>query len=225
MIKKRYLTLTLALSLIGMNKSYAACTQEQLDAFKLVEKEYKITYELNHQTKLYNVIFHRDINKNYTYAIDSNMNKNENIYVTDNVITYKNISPGEYTIEIIDTDDSCKDAYKTITIKVPRYNKYSEDQLCEGIEEFYLCQENYEKEIDRETFESRVNTYKIKKEKDDNKQEEIETNKEYDKGLLEIIEYIQENLTQVIIITVFIILIIITTIVTVKQSRKSRRLE
>ena len=40
MIKKRYLTLALVLSLIGINKSYAACTQEQLDAFKLVEKDH-----------------------------------------------------------------------------------------------------------------------------------------------------------------------------------------
>lgn len=225
MIKKRYIVLTLVLSLIGMNKSYAACTQEQLNDFKLVESNYKVTYELNRTTEKYNVILHRDINNKYTYIIDGNMYKNENIYVKDNEIICKNISPGEYTIEIVDTNDNCKEAYKTITIKVPRYNKYSEDRLCEGIEEFYLCQETYEKEIDRETFESRINTYRTKKEKDNNKQEKIETSKEDDKGILEIIEYVQKNLTQVIIIAVFIILIIITTIVNIKQSRKSRQLE
>ena len=163
MIKKRYLTLTLVLSLIGMNKSYAACTQEQLDAFKLVEDQYKVTVRLNQLTKKYDVILYRNINNKYMYVIDRNITTNENVLSDENTITFKNALHGEYTVEII--DDNCKDSYKTITIKVPRYNQYSEDPLCEGIEEFYLCQESYEKEIDRETFESRINTYRSKKEK------------------------------------------------------------
>ena len=226
MNKKRYVTLTLVLSIIGMNKSYAACTQEQLDAFKLVEKEYKITYELNHQTKLYNVIFHRDINKNYTYVIDSNMDSNNSISSDTNVI-YNDVLPGKYSIGIIHIESDCQEELKSFDIKVPRYNIYSEDPLCEDIKEFYLCKESYDKEIDRETFVSRVNTYKRKLNKKENTQEESKK-EETNNNILdvdEILKYIKENLIQVFIITIFTILLIITTIVTIKQSRKSRRLE
>ena len=220
MIKKRYLTLALVLSLIGINESYAACEQEEINEFKKVEKEYKVTYELNYSTKLYNVIFHRDINKKYTYAIDNNINSN-NIMSTDTSIIFDSIPSGEYTIGIINYNSQCQEQLKTFTIKVPRYNYYSEDPLCEGIEEFYLCQESYEKEIDRETFESRVNTYIKKK----TQKEQDQLSKEPQEEKNDILIYIKENITQIIIVAVFILLLLITTIVMIKQSRKSRRLE
>lgn len=224
MNKKRYLTLTLVLSLIGMNKSYAACTQEQLDAFKLVEKEYKVTYELNQTTKLYNVIFHRDINKNYTYLIDGNMNFN-NVMSSDTNIIYNDVLPGKYSIGIIHIESDCQEELKSFDIKVPRYNIYSEEPLCEDIKEFYLCKESYDKEIDRETFVSRVNTYKKSLDKKENTQEESVKEETTNNIIDQILKYIKENLIQVIIITIFTILLIITAIVTIKQSRKSRRLE
>ena len=224
MIKKRYLTLTLALSLIGMNKSYAACTQEQLDAFKLVEKEYKITYELNRSTKDYTVKLQENENNKYEYVFSENLVKDKILSVENNTTIIERVYPGEYTVYIRSKEELCNDNLKTITIKLPRYNIYSEDPLCDGIEEFYLCQETYEKEIDRETFESRINTYKKSKEQQ-NKQETSKDNEAKEKGLNELLTYIQNNPIQVIIVVIFIILVIITIIVTIKQSRKSRRLE
>ena len=224
MNKKRYLTLALALSLIGMNKSYAACTQEQLDAFKLVEKEYKITYELNRSTKDYTVKLQENENNKYEYVFSENLVKDKILSVENNTTIIERVYPGEYTVYIRSKEELCNDNLKTITIKLPRYNIYSEDPLCDGIEEFYLCQETYEKEIDRETFESRINTYKKSKEQQ-NKQETSKDNEAKEKGLNELLTYIQNNPIQVIIVVIFIILVIITIIVTIKQSRKSRRLE
>ena len=77
MIKKRYLTLALVLSLVGMNKSYAACTQEQLDSFKSVEKEYKVTYELNRITKDYTVKLHEQDKEKYEYVFEENLYQDE----------------------------------------------------------------------------------------------------------------------------------------------------
>ena len=223
MIKKRYIVLTLVLSLIGINKSYAACTQDQLDAFKLVEKEYKVTYELNRSTNDYTVNLYEDENDKYEYVFDENLVKDRMLSIINNSIVIENVPFGEYTLEIKSKEQNCNETLKTITIKLPRYNQYSEDPLCDGIEEFYLCQETYEKVVDRETFESRVKTYKKTKEQQ-NEERPTEPEEESNK-LNELLLYTQNHLIEVIIVVMFIILVIITTIVTIKQSRKSRRLE
>ena len=89
---------------------------------------------------------------------------------------------------------------------------------------YNAAKDTYEKEIDRETFESRVKTY-IKTKEQHKEQETPKDNEKNENGLNELLLYIQNNLIQVIIIVIFIVLVIITTIVTIKQSRKSRRLE
>ena len=121
-------------------------------------------------------------------------------------------------MKIFGNTKECDELLKTINLNLAPYNKYSEDSLCEGIEEFVLCQPTYDKEIDRETFESRINTYKRTKNKNQ-KTPEIKQEEN------EILVRVKENLVQIIIILIFIILIVITAIVTIKSIRKSRRLE
>ena len=99
------------------------------------------------------------------------------------------------------------------------YNKLSEDPLCEGNEDFVLCNPSYDKEIDYDTFVSRLNTYK--KNKGNNPSSSSNSVKEENA----IITYIKNNLVSIITITIFIILVIITIILTAKSIKKSRRLE
>ena len=120
--------------------------------------------------------------------------------------------------------ETCDDVLKTTILKLPKYNKYSEDPLCEGIEEFDLCNSTYDKEIDYDTFVSRVETYKRTKNKNENINNDNDTGNN-NKLLNNMKTYIEENLIQIIIVTVFIILVVITTIITAKSIRKSRRLE
>lgn len=218
-MKKKYLALTLMLSLLCISKTYAACTDEQINEFKKIEDEYKVTYEFNKSTKDYTVTFYTAYPEKYAYVPDEAIVSKKFVDATENEFTFSEVPPGNYTIEIIGLIDKCDGVLKTITLKLPKYNAYSEDALCEGIEEFYLCQPTYEKEVDRETFESRVNTYKKSKEKQE--LEEVEGPEEENK----ITEYVQENLIQIIIVAIFIVLVIITTIITAKSIRKSRRLE
>ena len=98
--------------------------------------------------------------------------------------------------------------------------------MCEGIEEFVLCQPTYDKEIDYDTFVSRVNTYKKTKQEKvvDEPQKETE-NKKINVIINNILKFIQDNLFTITIITVFAIAIIVTIILTAKKIKKSRRLE
>ena len=218
MIRKKYLILTAMLSLLCINKTYAACTQEEINEFKKIEDEYKITYEFNLSTKDYTVTFNGINIQKYEYHFDTKLNLKNYVSSTENSVTFSNIKPGEYANEIYGTTKECNSLLKKINLKLAKYNKYYGNPLCEGIEEFVLCQPTYDKEIDKETFESRVNTYK--KMKNDNQETpNVETEEN------EILSYIKDNLVQIIIVTIFVILVIITTIVTAKSIKKSRRLE
>ena len=220
MNRKKYITFTLMLSLLCMNKTYAACTQEEIDEFKKVEDEYKITYEFNKVSKDYTIKLYNLEPEKYGLSIEL-QGSNESLLKTStiNEIIHENVKPGEYNVEIKGITKDCKDTMKKVYLNLPKYNIYSEDELCKGIEEFVLCQQTYEKEIDYDTFVSRVNTYKKTKEK-----QSIE-DKPKPKEKLQIVEYIKENLVEIIIVLTFVILLTITIIITLKSARKSRRLE
>ena len=211
---------TTILFLTCITNTYAACTQEEINEFKKIEDQYTVKYEFNKDTKDYTLTFNAPRMDEYSYQLNLDMNKVRFKNSTETSFTFSGILAGEYKFEIAGIKGECEDVLKTITLNLSEYNKFADDPLCEGIEEFVLCQPIYEKEIDYETFVSRVNTYKKSKEKKEQKQEPQQTAKENP-----VLEYIQENLIQIIIIVIFIILVIITTCVTIKSIRKSRRLE
>lgn len=221
MNRKKYIALTLMLSLLCVNKAYAACTQEDINNFKKIEDEFKITYKFNKETKDYKIVIYNPNYQGYGYSLDSKL-PIENISSTTEGLSIDKVKTGEYTFEVLSNSATCKDVLKTIKVNLPKYNKYSEDPLCKDIEEFVLCQPTYDKEIDYETFVSRVNTYKRTKKEQEEKQ--VETNKE--NNMLEnIMEYLENNLLQIVIMSVFVILMVITIILTTKSIKKSRRLE
>lgn len=215
----KYITFTILLFLLCITSTYAACTQEELNDFKKIEQDYKVTYEFDKNTKDYRVTFYIPYIEKYVYEIDQNINLENAVASTGKSFTVSGIKTGDYRIEVVGTTVACNDTLKEIILKLPKYNVYSEDPLCAGIEEFVLCQPTYDKDIDYDTFVSRVNTYKKSKTEklDEKPKEEPQENV--------IIEYIKDNLIQIIIITIFIILVTITIIVTAKSIRKSRRLE
>lgn len=220
MNRKKYLIFTTMLSLLCMNKAYAACTQQDINDFKKVEDEFKVTYEFNITTKDYDLTFRNPNPDKYAYSYGKDLSEMKYKSGDAGELTYSGIKPGKYKISIIGVSNECRDELKVINISLSNYNKYSEDKLCEGIEEFVLCQKTYDKEIDYDTFVSRVNTYKKTKE-NNNKNGSDETNKKENY----IIKYLKNNIFSIIIIVTFAILLITTIIITVKNIKKSRRLE
>lgn len=223
MKRNNKLLLIITILLFIPSTIYANCTKEELAKFNRIEDGYKITYEFKNETKLYTLKVYSPKPELYDFANNKLFSNCSEIDST--TVECTNVKPGEYELDIVGLTDTCNGTLKKVKLSLPKYNKYSENSMCRGIEEFVLCQPTYDKDIDYETFVSRVQTYKKSLE---NKQEEITPEEKTKPKVTEsnkIIEYLKENLIQVIIIGVFIIMVIITIILTAKSIKKSRRLE
>ena len=216
----KHLLLTIFLTFILLpNIIYADCTEEDQERFKEVEDEYKITYKFNQDTKDYTLTTHSSLPDEFDFIVyvgeDADFEE-----ITPNEYRFYNIPSGTYDIEIVGQTEECDRVFKSTTIELPEYNNYSSDPLCEGIEEFVLCQPTYGKYITYEEFVERVNVYKKTKVK--KKEAEEQKNKDIMKP---IISYLEDNLFRIIAIVVFIAIVVVTIILTTKSIRKSRRLE
>lgn len=221
MIKNKKLLSIISLSLLIPTIIYADCTKEEIDNFKKIEDDYKVTYDFDKDTKLYTLTFYSPNPDLYDFIGEDETVFSNCEVLDDNMAKCSNIKPNTYNFEIVGVTTNCNETLKKIEITLPKYNGYYNDPLCEGIEEFVLCQPTYDKDIDYETFVSRVNSYKKNHQSkpiDNNTKEEV---KEENK----LIQYIQDNLFQIIIVIIFIVMIIITIILTAKSIKKSRRLE
>lgn len=216
MKKNKKLFILLSICLLFNSHVYADCTVEEKKEFKNIESKYKITYEFNKENKSYTLIFTSPEPNKFDYYINNEDIKcNETV---NNQTTCTDFKPGYQEIYIIGQTDTCQEVLKEVSMNLA-YNKLSEDPLCEGNEDFVLCNPTYDKEVDYDSFISRLNTYK--KNKNNNSSSSSNTiNKEN-----AIINYIKDNLLEIITITIFIILVIITIILTAKSIKKSRRLE
>lgn len=225
MIKKKHIALILILSLfsVDINNVYADCSKELKKEYSQTRNQYKTTTKFDSNKKTYIAIIENVISDNFSYA-SAIISKYECKKISDTVTECYGIKPGTTLYaNVIGKTNECNGIIRQDTIKLDNLNKYYGDSLCEGIEEFVLCQETYGREIDRETFEYRVNAYK------ENKQQKIEEekkkNEEENNIINKITTYIKENIIQTIIIVVFVILATISTIIMINTSKKSRRLE
>ncbi|MDO4395058.1 MAG: hypothetical protein Q4C23_03665 [Mycoplasmatota bacterium] len=224
MQKTKYFMLFGLLFFLCLDSVYATCSTNELNEFKRIKDDYKVTYEFNQKNKTYTLYFNNPNNDKFGYTIEVEDASSLKCTTNDNKTIAKcpDFLSGDYVIDIIGKTKTCDDTLKTINLHLPKYNTYSEDPLCEGLEDFYLCDPTYEKDLDRETFESRIANYKkqltIKKssKQEDNKSNEVINN---------IKKFLEDNLVTIIVVTIFIILLIITIIMTIKSSRKSRWLE
>lgn len=223
-MNKLKFALIISLFIVLPKLTYANCAKEEIDYFKKVADNYKITYKYNKNTRDYAVNFYNPEPNKYEYKVYASKESFANYnYISDNETSYSNVVPDEYYIEIIGITDTCNDIMKTITINITTKNNYSNDPLCEGIEEFVLCQPNYDKDIDYETFTSRVNTYK--KTKETKKTNEPINEEKNSKIINKILEIIKGDTFQIAIIIALAILLVIVFILSAKSARKSRRLE
>lgn len=211
------------LSLLSINKVYATCELDIIQRFEEISNHYKVNYRYNTEKKSYTIILKHAPNENYSYLLyDTDNLECEDINKTTREC--HNFDVGKYEYEIYGENNKCKQTVKVASVEIKQLNNYSDDPLCNGIEEFTLCQADNYKDIDYETFVKRANIYKKSKQETLDEEEK----KQQEEGKItvnKISEYIRENLIQIIIITVFIILIAITCVITIKSSRKSRRLE
>ena len=85
---------------------------------------------------------------------------------TDEILSFdwENVyeNPVTFTIKVYSSDKTgCEgELYRTITLKIPRYNTYSHETICAQYSDNELCKEwVMYNEIDFETFQSQINEY------------------------------------------------------------------
>lgn len=218
---KKVITIILVSLIINTNIIYAECTTEEQEYYKSIEDKYQTTYVFDKESRTYTMTLTYGDISTFTYTIDNDAIEYANTEVLADRIVISNLIPGKYGISVVGVTNSCNDVFKTEEITLPEYNQFAYDPICEGIEEFVLCSPTYDKELDYDTFISRVNSYKKNKasqDKTDNNTEEKPTVKEWFKD-----NYMYFIYAIIGIVVLLIIALIIKVIY--NHERKRRRLE
>jgi len=217
----KYSLITLILMLINIYPIYADCTDEEINNLKKETDKIEIIYKhLGEVTK-------EDGSKAYNEFMVTAKNIPENVYIHLSPMTEENffeengevrikLTTGEWTYNLYSS--VCEDNIDKIKVKLPIFNIYSLDPLCEGIDgnKFKLCGKYYESTISRDIFEKRVKEYR------NTHFIEINNDSENDISLIsKIINFIKkEKLYLLIGITLLLIIATIIKIIKVRNKRK-----
>lgn len=145
--------------------------------------------------------------KKYTYA------DTENGHLT--LINYNLELITKYRITVYsNTDCLQKVKIRTMEVKTPMFNELRRDGLCSGVEEYYLCHEyiDYDINLSFEEAVKKIDEYREAK----NKQEEQKKEEKNDFG-----KFLENNKKTIIIISVVIIILGVgITVVVIKLRRR-----
>ena len=222
MKKKNFLIviLILVISFYKINVEAASCTLDEKKALKQEAQAIEIIANLDSEES--------PIHEHY-YSVNFT-NFNQKFYITDSDGAryeynskhnsdklYGKYAPGKIvTFKIYGAmGKNCAfELLSTIRVTFEHYNDYYLSPLCEGIEEYSLCQRNYSGKIESESwFVEQVKKYKASLEK----QEEPEKEKNI---IEEITKYLAENPHIIVIAIVVILLIIVIIVIKIKENKK-----
>lgn len=132
-------------------------------------------------------------------------------------IRVNSLLPGKtYVFDVYGSTNCGINKFKKIIIDIPTWNKYYNDNVCDGAREYYLCWKHSEIKMIYEEFKENVNNYKeMKKENDDNGGLE---NKDDD--FLKFLYYYEEYYTLSFLVTMALLILLIALII--KKDRKNR---
>lgn len=202
----------------------AQCTNEEIDNLKKEANKIKVTYkhlgaveveggvnEYNH----FSLTFKNLGNDMYIKDAYGNLIKSDTDF--DSIVIESQTGTYKYYIY----SGKCGISLKALDIKLPRFNIYSLDSLCDGIdvEKFELCGKYYEYDVPYEIFKKKIEEFK----KNTSNVEKI-NNKEEKKNFTYYINYfynyIQDNLLYFSFGVGFILLFLI--ILLVIKNKKNR---
>jgi hypothetical protein len=192
--------------------------------------DYTLLSKLKKYASNVNIIYDYKIVDNEAYFNVTINNIVPDIYIIDEITgsnySYDNTNNGELVIpnvsgvkklkyKIMSHNSECSDELLlTQYIKLPVYNKYSNDPLCDGMEGYKLCYTFLDTEITYEEFKKKIEEFKKEKSSEKEEVKEIVKSKsDWDKFLDFMIKYG--------IYTVGALAIIIT-ILSIRRSRKNQ---
>lgn len=183
-------------------------TEEEIKNYVIELKYFKI-YIHNITEDLYVRVTNKKTNeaKEFYYQDTDNGTATFEVLVTDKIVNYDVVVYASNKTECLGTE------LKKTSFATPMYNHYSEYEICNGIEEYYLCHEYLNMDTSFDNFWDSARQYRDNKEKEEIKRQEEEKK---NKGL---IGYIKEHKGTVIITSILVIGIggIVTVIIVKKQ--------
>lgn len=223
MKKIKYILFTfliLSLSILSVN---AECTKEEINTLKQEANKIKVTYK--HLGGIETAIG-TDYSR-FKITV-KNIEDDFSIYIPaygielekNNEMAEYELGTGNWTLEVY--SEKCDERVHSISFRLPTFNKYSLDPLCEGIdgEDFSLCGKYLEYEVSYDTFKRKVEEYKkaheVKKVEPKKDEEQFSIKMIINKVLEFIINY---QIYIIIILGVLLLLLIIIIIVKKKKKR------
>lgn len=223
MKKNIYQLIVILILFLSIPYIKADCTSEEIKELKKETNQIKIIYE--HMGKVTTEDGGTDYNKfsvdivnipdNYYIIIDDGLNYKEEPQNNKVNVTLSN---GSWTIYIY--SNKCESEIDTIKFKLPRFNIYSLDPLCEGVdgEKFPLCGKYYEYDVGYDNFKQRVEHYRTTNNiKSSNNSNDTRNEKNYFEI---VINYL--NKYKLYIISGVGVIILITVITIIVKKRRNR---
>lgn len=207
------------LFVFGLSTVYGDCTDSDLEMYKEEASNIKVSYKVDNDATdafdapIYDayIVTVKNLYENYYIEdgksgvkIGKDYSENDEINGDNTYINYDLIS-GVNKLKVY--HNGCDTVVRTITLKLPVYNNYYEDPLCNNVDKnkTKVCNKWLEKSITYENFYSEVSKYKI-----DN------TNKDFKSGML---NFFKNNyLTIIISLLIFVVIITLTSIIKKKRS-------
>lgn len=212
-----------------LNFSYvqAACSEEEIDALKKEAREIKITYEHlgvleENGTEVYDKFLVVASNINDDFYIHLSPFATED-FVTEGETLKINLTTGTWHYLVYSS--KCATQISDIEVNLPRFNIYSLDSLCEGIDgdDFSLCGKYYKYEVAYETFVERVTAYRTL-----NNIDNIEDSNDEENFLSDILNKVLDFISTYriyILLSLGVILLIISIILITSKSRRRKVLK
>ena len=201
------------------------CTKEEINTLKQEANKIKVTYKhlgsnVDDEGTVVDYMFSltfSNINDDMYIRIDDY--NEEWKEVKDNKITIDKIATGKYKFSVY--SNNCQEKIGDINVKLPKFNSYSLDPLCAGIntDEFPLCSKYLEYQPSYETFVKKIEEYKKAQEvkTDDNK---ITKENTFTKILNQVLDFITKY--QIYIISALTVILIILGILIIGSKKKKR---
>lgn len=220
-MNKRNVLFVLLLFFVNISFVYADCTDEEKKTFREISSNVTIDNSFDYATKTYTLVI--NLVDDSKYDINLN-NRNDSIIdcsVKDSVYTCTGFKSGDYDFTIDGITDTCDITLKRINVKLPKYNKYYEQDICDGYHYLDVCSEFFDRDITEDELINILSSYDKKDDDDDLEQKD----EKKDSFLDDVVNFLISYYIEIIVVIVFIVLLILTIIMIVRSSKKRRRLE
>lgn len=142
-------------------RSKTDCDYTLLSDLKKIANNIDFTYEY----KIENNIAYFDITitniTNDVYIVDSNNNSYYYSDTVNGILRLDNFKSGKYQFKVISNNIECLSNNLLVkTLSLPYYNEFYNSEVCNGLENYYMCYKWYNYRGSYDLFEYEVNKYK-----------------------------------------------------------------